>query len=448
MIRVGFVMMKSVGDEENHYCAYSYGKSYVSKKVDDVIWDHQTLIVPRIREKDSDFINKTDYFLPYEYGKTSDDVVDLPVILRLINNFKGEKKLLDGIEIPDFRKDLFYNLTRSSGHLSNNDYVFFSVFRYHLFYHVYLALCIKKLYPRCIISFGGPQIEYSELTRKLLEDVCDHILTGDVGPCMVNVLTNNQGDSYYNGDPEVPDYPFISTKLSNCSIILSTSRDCIHKCAYCPSANKHYRLYSLKYVEECLKRYRTHLIYFNDPLINPTPKRFDDLLDLLTVYNFSKKYTMWLHFWGLTKQNIEKLGYLNPRKVWVSMDISSHDLRSKMRRKHGRNNLECLEMMIDSGIKPVVPFMVGIPGEDDGDFFRTVEVMNLLNIRFEENIEMIVFPYMYIPGSQLMYNKERFDITTENWDIKGFKNYPRYYDGISEETTRRRLEILNGITKR
>lgn len=448
-----FVLMKSEGDKENHYSAYSYGKAYVDKRIRDINWRHMSFLIPRVTEKDPIFINKTDYFLPYEYGKTVDDVVDLPVILKMISNYKRGENLLNDIEIPNFRKKIIVHIEKEFSKISNSDYIFHSVFRYHLFFHIYFAMLVKRQNPKCIISFGGPQIEYSYLTRKFLieSDFVDHLLIGDVESNLMDIFTgkvfNKIHTSFLKGDPEVPEYPFILPKLLP-SLLLNTSRNCIHKCAYCPSANKDYKLFSLNYVEKCLERYEGNKIYITDPLFNPSNKRFNDILDLMLKYNFSQKYTMWLHFYGLNDSTIKKLGQLEPDKVWVSIDISSENLRQRMKRKSMNNWVDKLDSFVEYGLKPIVPFIISLPGESDYDFFKTAENVQFIKDRYGDNINIILFPYIYVPGASLINDRENYGIVTENWKITGYENFPKYYNGVNESTMRDRIKILNQILDR
>lgn len=452
-MKIGFMLMKSGGDHENHYCAFSYGKAFVDDRMENVEWDVQSLIIPRIRKKDNTFINKTDYFLPYEYGKTVDDVVDLPIILRLISNFREGNKLLDGIDIPEYRQGILLQFQPTAEKLARNEYVFFSVFRYHLFFHIYMAMLIKQLNPKCIITFGGPQIELSQLTRKILlpENFINHICIGDIEVNMMDVLTGKAIRINVNnmaGQPNVPDYPSISAKIHDNTVLIKTSKNCIYSCAYCPSAKKKYNIFTLEYVERCLKRYRTNKVYLTDPLLNPQRDRFDKLLDLLTVYNFPKKYTMWLHFYGLTEQSIKKLGKLNPNRVWVSMDLASEKLRKKYQRAHNTKSFQMLETMVNSQIKPWVPYIIGMPGENEDDFSKTVDSIAELHNRFGKYVEIILFPYLYLPGAEMLYDRWKFSIETTPWNIEGYEEFPRYYKGVPEEVTRWRIQTLNGVLGR
>jgi hypothetical protein len=452
-MKIGFMLMKSEGDVENHYCAFSYGKAFVDCRIENVKWDVQSLIIPRIPKKDDIFRNKTDYFLPYEYGKTVDDVVDLPIILHLISNFTEKKELLDGIEIPKYKQGILSHFQPISEKLARNEYVFFSVFRYHMFFHIYIAMLVKRLNPKCIITFGGPQMELSPLIRKVLlkESFINHICIGDVEVNLMDVLTGKAkklNENYIIGQPEVPDYTDISTKLYNNTVLIKTSKNCTHKCAYCPAAKKMYNIFTLEYVERCLKRYKNNKVYLTDPLLNPTKNRFDSLLDLLTVYNFPKKYTMWLHFYGLTEQSVKKLGKLNPDNVWISIDTASERLRKKYQRLYSDNCFQMLEVMIDSQIKPWVPYIVGMPGENEDDFSKTLESILELHNRFGDRIGILLFPYIYLSGAELLYNNDKFEIETTPWNIEGYEEFPQYYKGVPEEVTRWRIQTLNGVLGR
>lgn len=422
-MRSAFVMMKSVGDEENPMLAFACARS--------IIPDLKPHIIrfPRVEKKDPIFINRTDYTVPYEYGKTIDDVVDIDAIYQLIENYDNIEYILRNIPIPYFR-DYFVDirLYEDAIELFDNDVIFFSVFRYHLLYHMILAACIKRLNPKVTIVMGGPQVILSKWTQSLMAraNFIDKVLVGDIE----GILSYKKKEKviYIKNEYKfaTPEYG-IYRKLFNNTVNLYSSRGCSMRCRYCPNGSSTIKMnfVPLADVESWVKKYQDVNIYFTDPYINFYAGRFTSLLHILKKYKTG--YTMWLHSKSLQASHIEDLLTIQPKRLWMSYDIVDKELAKKMRRPTDEYIDEKIKMLTDGGINTVVPFIVGLPGETDETFQKTYNKVQELLYVMNDNLQIEIFPYLHNVGSPLF---------EEDWN---------YENGIPEEVMKNRIEKIKNI---
>ena len=391
-----FVVMRSENDPENPLTAFSIARSIIN----DI--SLAMLNFPRIEVKDDFFMNMTTYTVPYVYGKTVDDVVDIHAIQQLCINFDNRLTLTDKLNIPKFRDKFINRLYKEAERISEYNIAFFSIFRFHLLYHLLLAAIVKKINKEVKIVFGGPQIILSKLTRNLLEkcNFVDTILIGNVEDCLPSYL------KYYPNLPKVmivknknninnitPEYyPF--TKIFDNSVNLFSSRNCSMLCSYCPNGSNElkYQNVNLKVFEKWLEKYSSNNVYLTDPFINLINKRFLKILDILKETNFDKKYIMWTDPKKLTFEHIDILCDLKPRKIWLAYDIVDEEFSMK----HHRWAINKIEM---------------------------------LKTDCNENLSIILCTYLHNVGSPLFYKD------------------PNYLNGIPENIIKERIKSIKNILK-
>jgi len=422
-----FVVMRSEGDNENPLTAYSIAKSMI-KGLDLAI-----LNFPRIDKKDVIFTNRTDYTEPYIYGQTIDDVVDKKAILKLIENYNNNRDFLRNIKIPKFRSKFIDSIYKEACRVSKYDVVFFSIFRYHFLYHLLLAAIAKSLNNKLKVVVGGPQIILSSLSRDILLNCpfVDKILVGNVEDC-IDEYNKPEKLSFVKNkniiNSIIPNYyPF--TKFFNNTVNLFTSRNCSYICKYCPNGNMNlkYSKIDLNTVDIWLNYYKKCNIYFTDPYINLIRKRFDEILDMLKKTNFPDKYTMWLHSKKLSFLQIDKLIELQPKRLWMSYDVVDVGLSKSMARPIDKYIDEKIINITDGDINLVVPFIIGLPGETNYTFDKTLEKIVQLKDICNKKLQIEIFPYLHNVGSPL------------------FDSDPNYKNGISETIMKKRLDKIKKL---
>jgi hypothetical protein len=426
-----FVVMRSEGDPENPLTAFSIAKAIMR----DI--DLAMLNFPRIEVKDKLFMNRTTYTVPYVYGKTIDDVVDIQAIQQLFTNFDNMEKLTYKLNIPKFRDNFINRLYKEAERISQYDIAFFSVFRFHLLYHLLLAAMIKDINKNIKIVFGGPQIILSKLTRNLLQKCTfvDTTLIGNIEDCLPSylmfypnlpkVMMVKNSNNINNIIPVY--YPF--TKIFDNTVNLFSSRNCSMLCSYCPNGSKilKYQKVKLDIFSRWLDIYSSNKIYLTDPFINLISKRFLKILDILKETNFKGKYIMWTDPKKLTFEQVDKICDLKPRKIWLAYDIVDEKFSIKHNRFVNKITDEKIKTLTDSGINTLVPFIIGLPGETKDIFNKTLKKIEMLKLTCNGNLSIILCSYLHNVGSPL------------------FHSDPNYLNGVPEDEMKKRLSMAYNI---
>jgi radical SAM superfamily enzyme YgiQ (UPF0313 family) len=460
---------------ENPLMAYASGISYLEKQGINV---HISPFVVWQDRKDNEnersvHQNITGYTEEYIFGKTVDDIVDLPAVLKLLRNYDNNFDILKDINIPQYRMPLIAKLDDYAYKLKDSDVIFFSVFRYHFLYHLILAFKIKRLSPNTKIVFGGPQIILSKLSRLVLDkaNFINHIICGDIESGLFDYFSDNiTSKIHYSKDVvmnelNMPKYDLNVSRAYGNQIMMHTSRNCFNKCAYCPSVYLKYRKIDLDIFEDWIKYYCSKgvkSIYFTDAILNPSPNRFNKLLDILLKYGNKQSYYMWCHSMGLDEEQIKmisKLSFKDPGGFVVAYDLVSNELRDKFKRPTSENIDLIIEWLAKYKIKTMLPFIVGTPLETEVDFNLILEKINFIkSFSSQFGVNPVFFSYLFIPGSPIFENPQKFGIIYDYWDENTANIYPplydvvinspRYYNGVNIRDFERRLILLKGNLSR
>lgn len=450
-MKVNFVVF--INSMDNPLMAYTSAQAYLNYKNIDVQLILSIFFCKRRKDAPKLHTNITDYTTEYIFGKTVDDIVELESIVKLVRNFNLHMDLLKDIPVPSFRNELINIIDKEAIKLSNNDVVFFSVFRYHFLYHLYLAASIKKLNKNVKIVFGGPQIINSKLTVKLLENIefIDNIICGDVETGVFDYLTKQVSKVHYSEplnlkELQMPDYSNSPIFLFKNQIMLTTSRNCFHKCSYCPSVYMPYKFVNIDIIDSWIKHYcddpKVKSIYFTDAIFNSNSKRFHDILDILLTRNKGQSFYIWCHPLNLEVSHIEKLAKLNfddPGCIVLAYDSGSKELCSRMNRPVADNIDESISLLISNGLSLFTPFIGGYPIETESDYLLTYNKTKELRQLYGNKIIIAIQSFLFIPGSPFYENYQDYNIELEYWDNKTANMYPplsnivktipRYYYG-------------------
>ena len=449
-------------DMKNPLMAYSSLTSYLNYKNIDVHIDSRIIFCKR-REKQTVHTNITDYTTDYIFGKTVDDIVDLKSIVTLFKNFDLERDLTKNIDIPTYRNEMIKTLQKEAVELFDNDTVFFSVFRYHFLYHLFLAAYIKRINPNIKIVFGGPQIINSKQTINLLNNCpfIDYIVHGDVETGIYDYLTKPINRIHYAKslelkDLQMPDYTDQPLFLFENQVMITTSRNCFNKCSYCPSVYLPYKKAPLDSVDKWIKYYcnnnKVKSIYFTDAIFNSSAKRFNGIIDILLNRHKGQSFYIWCHSLGLTEDHIRKLSNLNfnhPGDIILAYDSASKTLCERINRPTAENIDELIDLFIFHGLNLSTFFIAGMPIETEDDFMINYNKIKELRLKHQNKLNIAIHSLLFIPGSPFYEHYEDYNINLEYWDNKTaniyppvkeiVKSIPRYYYGLvtPDELTRR-----------
>ncbi len=340
----------------------------------------------------------------------------------------------------------------------------FTVWSTTIFFSLKLAMKIKKRDKSKIIVFGGywanveaeeildnPQVDIivrGEGEESLLEAAEQYKKHGKIETCRGSIVRSNGRIIDSGIRPEIRDLdalPFpdfsdfnLENYLYKYHIPISFSRGCSWRCSFCTtfkswnrfrirSAENIYQEISLR-----LKQYPA-LKQFEicDPALNQDPAVLLKLCDLIISGNLEVKFAGLAQIRpGMDLSALKKIRKAGFHLFNYGIESGSQKVLDKMGKKY---TVEAAEKVIrdthNSGIDVVLNFIVGFPGETEGDFYATLKFIE----RNKGYISNIAPAHECDIGFNAVYhNPERFNVIvpqikeyTRFWETTDAKNNPK-----------------------
>lgn len=286
------------------------------------------------------------------------------------------------------------------------DVVGFSCFVWNVEVLLYVAQKIKKLRPKTIIVFGGPEVSHRayELTKK--KNYIDFIIKNDgeesfyeLIVCLLNNVdpTNVKGLCYKSRNNEIIDNPNIPSHLDkfpspyttnlidltnkDTQAIIETMRGCPYRCAYCSYylANPKINLFPIRKVYKEIKyvlKNRTQKIAITDDNFNLNEVRAKKILRVIIKHNKGTKYIMAFLNAYVLKMSEEFVDLLKKADIYGSIGVQTHNKKtlSNIKRYSEFNTLESnLLLLKQRGVRFNLSFIVGLPGDSYEDMKMSVD---------------------------------------------------------------------------
>ena len=318
------------------------------------------------------------------------------------------------------------------------DVVAFSCYIWNLEYSKQAAIYLKKIYPKCIIIFGGHSIPINQ-SRFLMDfPYVDYLIHGEgeipfttllAALCRNDALVNVPNISYLDGleiiyryDPSVvtEDYPSpyllgLFDKLTQdtdrkCVATLETNRGCPFHCAYCDWGLNRARLRRMdieKIRQEINWMGKNHIFSCNGADSNfGLLERDEEIAAILAKtrkrYGYPKKFTV-----SFSKQSDERVlrisRTLQSAGLLSGVTLSFQSLNPATLRAIGRENLTLthfkalMERYNRDGIPTYSEIILGLP-EETYDSFAS-GICQLIECGQYRNIN--IYPLTLLPNSEL-----------------------------------------------
>lgn len=317
-----------------------------------------------------------------------------------------------------------------------------------------LSLLLKKQYPRIPLLCGGPGPTFSTniILRCTGVDVCV-LAEGEI--TLVELLKNLhdigsvKGIAYMRERQvifnlarqqikELDSLPFPNREFFNFESVLHerkrdirsscsereygekriatviAGRGCPYRCTFCSKTFSGLRLRSIDNIVEEIKvlmgRYGIDHISFNDELVLVNKKRTLELCE-----KFKQLSITWDCQGRINNVDEEILKALKGSgclEIGYGVESVSQEILDAMKKDiRAETIIPVVEMTRRMGIRPVIQYMFGYPGENDDTIRRTVEFFKAMDLPFMGS------PTTPIPGSAL------YDLCIENGRIKDEEDY-------------------------
>jgi len=177
-----------------------------------------------------------------------------------------------------------------------------------------------------------------------------------------------------------------------------TSRGCPEACSFCldPAINHgRVRFHSPEYVENvlsyCAERFPSKAFFFGDATFTMNKKRLFKILKTLAPFPYS--YQIQTRADYLDREITEALA----RARFTRVAIGAESFNQKILQEVARKRLDVSRILTachlarESGMQPLLTFIVGLPGESKESVWRTVEILKENKLKIATFFPLVVF---------------------------------------------------------
>lgn len=289
---------------------------------------------------------------------------------------------------------------------------------------------IKSVGVKAKILAGGYQVNTSsEIQLKSIYPHADQFIMGYAEQSLFDILTNGTPEIVQNKPvdfDQIPS-PFLDGTISLESGVrrlrLETKRGCPFACTFCAHRNLGrttlYHLHEKLLTElQFLSTKTVERISVTDPVFNmggtyiPYLEAIRDL-KMDGIFNFQVRPEL------ITSHQDDKLiELLGVTKSQIELGIQTFDpeVNALIQRKNNYLQIQsALEKLMANGIDFGISLIYGLPGQTLKSFANDLEMVSKLGLK-----NVVAFPLMVLPGTELYQDKEKFGIK-EGYIDNGFK---------------------------
>jgi radical SAM superfamily enzyme YgiQ (UPF0313 family) len=271
-----------------------------------------------------------------------------------------------------------------------------------------IAKWVRESYPRIKLTAGGPQTWYKEYNDyeyfdRVIKGYAEKEFAGMVG---LSDYIETLPDFTWSSD-----HKYINDKM----LPMETSRGCIYNCSFCQEKKfGRFEISSYDFLKKNLsliKKLNYKEVYFSDSLLNCTPERLDNVLDLTKESGLKCKCN--LVPFTLTKKNIEKLKKVS-KGCFVGIETFSDRFAKKMRKPGKRNEIfEVLNVMRKVGLKIQTGMIIGgQPFQTENEFLSDIKDLSSYN----DVIDKVIVSPLRVFNDSALFDK-RMDYSEIGWEF-------------------------------
>jgi hypothetical protein len=368
---------------------------------------------------------------------------DMEYILKLYQNFKEGKDLLDGLDLK-FKETVDHIKEHYDKELPY-DYLAISSYDSFICYELYTLYLIKRKNPKIKTVFGGNIVLNSDHIPDFLAklDGIDYVLSGDFENCMEELLTGklDEGKTIVKPlDLKLLDPPIYTAEDSirgGGYITLTPSRDCPNKCSFCSTAGRpKFRYVPTDQFTEWVRLNNeagvSHTMTFNSPTTNWSEKQFEQMLDGLIDIKNKLRLVAWFRIEQMNENLIQKMKKAGFIVAYTGIDVVSNGMRKKVNK--GGTDIEVivrnLELLSKYKLTTSVGFIRYFPGMSQKDNYMEYLFYKSLRTKFP-NMRMYNNYYIMTSGSPMERDPRKYGINFEYWENPN-PNFPELDDVISK----------------
>jgi len=389
------------------------------------------------------------------------EIPDMPNFVKTIENYKTGRGLTKGLDLNDVDSNIILEILNDIDKidLRDNDIIGFSITNVSYFYLAISALYIKTINSNVKTVFGGYHVSLSKNLLQIFLDngIADVMVIDDGCQPMLDISKGLVTSGIITGEfKETISWPKLSridSYLSKGHIATVTSFGCPFNCTFCASKRPYVNCDVDEFSQylELMCNVGFKYLEVNDDNFNSNLDRAMDFTDVIRKSNIST-WSVWAHPSRITKEWTRELKRSQCDKVYLGVESFSPkvlELANKAKDQSPDDGIKAIENLVEQGIVAMVGLIVGMPGETDEEFNKTLTMAKQINHKYNKLVSINPVMFKIYPNSDHYINPDKYGIKFSNWDEidipKSFEMEGISHDSVTNRMTQLQTECKSRV---
>ncbi|WP_439408540.1 B12-binding domain-containing radical SAM protein [Bradyrhizobium sp. DASA03076] len=411
------------------------------------------------------------------------DIPDLPLLLKVLNNFESQLDLLAGISpiaerycyergmratyVERYLRCMDNYLRSIASQLAGVRFVGLSTWTSNFLSTLLFAAHLKRLRKPPTVVLGGPQVTQSRASAALAlrSQLADAVVVGEGEAALLDLYSKSDGNRCRDGAPtpgtailasegsilygphrqllrseEIPVPTFDQMSLVSyqqggaLSVPFHLSRGCTDRCVFCSEWTfwERFRpgeaLQAIEGVKVLKAEYGAEHIAFTDSLVNGHPGQLRQFAECLIDENINVRWDGFMRA-RMDSDTAQLLKRSGCESVFVGIESMSNETLALMKkRRTEENNMSALHAFLQAGIHVIAGLIPGFPKDDRTAFRHTATRLHELQQSYRGLLRVNSEPFMVSPGQPIYSRLDEFGLVGKPWDEQTIDIAPQYGD--------------------
>lgn len=381
------------------------------------------------------------------------EINDMPNLLKMIDNYKSGHSIADGLEMDtDSRTvigELIDDITKID--IKNGDIFGFSITNISYFYLAFAALYIRSINPNVRIVFGGYHVSLSKNLLNVFLDnhIADIMVVDDGCQPMLDIAQGKIESGIVTGKfKQTIPWPQLTRTdaiLANGHLPTVTSFGCPFNCTFCASKRPYIKcdMYDFLQYLKVMSSKGFKYLEVNDDNFNGDLDRAIEVTKVIGLSKF-ELWSLWAHPSNITPEWVELLKESRCNRVFMGVESFSDKvliLANKASDQTVNDGIRAIDLLANQEILATVGLIVGMPGETDEEFNKTLNTAKYINDKYGKYVDISPVIFKMYPNSDHYNNPDKYGITFKYWEDS---DIPKSFEieGMSPDSVVSRLQTL------
>jgi len=356
------------------------------------------------------------------------EIHDMPNFLQLIDNYNNGCPLSKDLSLntDDSRiiSELIDDITKID--IKYDDIFGFSITNISYFYLAFAALYVRTINPNVRIAFGGYHVSLSKNLLNVFLDnhIADIMVIDDGCQPMLDIAQSNITSGIVTGEFKQhiswPRLSRVDALLAEGHLSTVTSFGCPFNCTFCASKRPYIKCDMNDFVQylNIMSSKGFKQLEVNDDNFNGDLNRAMEVTKVIGSSKF-ESWSLWAHPSNITPEWVELLKEFRCNRVFMGVESFSDKvliLANKASDQTVNDGIRAIDILANQEILATVGLIIGMPGETDEEFDKTLNTAKYINDKYGEYVDISPILFKIYPNSDHYNNPGKYGITFKYWE--------------------------------